>query len=194
MLPVHCLGGRVELRELVERAQRGDRDAFADLARASIAGLYNVAQLMVGDADLAQDVVQETLIAAWRDLRGLRDPGTFATWVRRILVRTVYREAGRARRRRTVRVDALEWSSPDPSGSVDDRDELERAFTTLTPEHRAVLVVHHYLGLADRAAAETLGIPIGTFKSRLNRATTALRASLEADARRTRPATAGAAR
>ena len=63
------------------------------------------------------------------------------------------------------------------------RDQLERGFRRLTPEQRAVLVVHHYLGLPDAEAAIVLDIPVGTFKSRLNRASAALRAVLEADER-----------
>ena len=63
------------------------------------------------------------------------------------------------------------------------RDQLERGFRRLTPEQRAVLVTHYFLGLRDAEAAESLGIPLGTFKSRLNRSTLALRASLEADER-----------
>ena len=63
------------------------------------------------------------------------------------------------------------------------RDEIGRAFSHLTPEHRAVLVAHHYLQLSDGDAAAAVGIPIGTYKSRLHRATEALRASIEAAAR-----------
>jgi RNA polymerase sigma-70 factor (ECF subfamily) len=85
-------------RQLVEQAQRGDRAAFGLLAEASIARLYNVAQLMVADPDLADDVVQETLIVGWRDLRALRDPDRFEAWIYRVLVRTVYRVAGSERR------------------------------------------------------------------------------------------------
>jgi RNA polymerase sigma-70 factor (ECF subfamily) len=64
-----------------------------------------------------------------------------------------------------------------------DRDQLERGFARLSAEHRAVLVVHHYLGLSDAEAAMALEVPIGTYKSRLNRAHLSLRAALEADAR-----------
>ena len=63
------------------------------------------------------------------------------------------------------------------------RDQLERGFRRLTPEQRAVLVLHHYLGLADAEAAIVLDIAVGTFKSRLHRASAALRAALEADER-----------
>ena len=70
-----------------------------------------------------------------------------------------------------------------PILTVNDRDQLERAFRRLTLEQRAVLVFHHYLGLTLTEVADRLGIPIGTAKSRLHHATSALRASLEADAR-----------
>ena len=63
------------------------------------------------------------------------------------------------------------------------RDQLERGFRRLTPEQRAVLVVHHYLGLPDAEAAMVLDIPVGTFKARLHRASSAMRAALEADER-----------
>ena len=64
-------------RDLVERAKRGDRDSFGVLASASMARLYNLAQLMLADSDLAEDAVQEALIVTWRDLRALRDPDRF---------------------------------------------------------------------------------------------------------------------
>jgi RNA polymerase sigma-70 factor (ECF subfamily) len=72
---------------------------------------------------------------------------------------------------------------PDAYLTVDDRDQLERALRRLTVEQRAVLVFHHYLGLSISEVADRLGIPLGTAKSRLHHAATALRASLEADAR-----------
>jgi RNA polymerase sigma factor (sigma-70 family) len=183
---VHGAGeGHVE-RDLVERAQGGDRDAFAILAGASIARLYNLAQLMLADGDLAEDAVQEALIVTWRDLRALRDPDRFDSWMHRILVRCVYRVARSERRRigRRHLSEGDEASAPDASGNFANRDEIDRGFRRLKAEYRAVLVVHHYLGLSDAEAAEVLGVPAGTVKSRLNRATAAMRAVLDADARR----------
>jgi RNA polymerase sigma-70 factor (ECF subfamily) len=171
-------------RDLVERARGGDRDAFATLAADSIGRLFNIAQLMLRDRDLADDAVQETLVLAWRDLRGLRDLDGFDAWLHRVLVRCVYREANRERRRsaRTVQVPEIP-SYPDTARDVEDRDTLERGFRRLRPEQRAVLVLRHYLGFSDDEAADALCVPAGTIKSRLNRATSALRAELEADAR-----------
>jgi RNA polymerase sigma-70 factor (ECF subfamily) len=172
-------------RDLVERARGGDRDAFATLAADSIGRLFNIAQLMLRDRDLADDAVQETLVLAWRDLKGLRDLDGFDAWLHRVLIRCVYREANRERRQswRTVEVPDIP-SCSDTARDVEDRDALDRGFRRLRPEHRAVLVLRHYLGFSDDEAADALSVPPGTIKSRLNRATSALRAELDADARR----------
>ena len=171
-------------RDLVERARQGDRAAFADLAAASVSRLFNIAQLMLGDRDLADDAVQETLVLAWRDLRGLRDADGFEAWLHRVLVRCVYREARRERRRSArILATADAGAYPDIGRDVADRDAIDRAFRRIRPEHRAVLVLHHYLGMVDAEAAAVLDIPVGTVKSRLSRATSALRSELEADAR-----------
>lgn len=171
-------------RELVERARGGDRAAFAELAAGSIGRLFNVAQLMLRDRDLADDAVQEALVLAWRDLRGLRDPAGFEAWLHRILIRCVYREADRERRRAANRMQLPPARiENDSSGPLADRDAIERGFRRLRPEHRAVIVLHHYLGYSDDEAAAAMAIPTGTVKSRLHRAMSALRSELEADAR-----------
>ena len=83
-----------------------------------------------------------------------------------------------------VDVAALDIAAQeDTQSSTVLRDQLERGFRRLTPEQRAVLVVHHYLGLPEGEAAIVLDIPVGTFKSRLSRATAAVRAALDADDR-----------
>jgi len=171
-------------RDLVEQARRGDQAAFAELAAGSIGRLYAVAQLMLRDDDLADDAVQETLVQAWRDLRGLRDLDGFDAWIHRILVRSVYREANRRRRQAgTVRQLPAAGIDADASKSVGDRDAIDRGFRRLRPEHRAVLVLHHYLGYSDAEVGAAMSVPAGTVKSRLNRASASLRSALDADAR-----------
>jgi len=71
----------------------------------------------------------------------------------------------------------------DDTGSIADRDQLERAFTRLKPEQRAVVVLHHHSGFSAAEIARILGIPEGTARSRLHYATEAMRAALQADAR-----------
>ena len=77
----------------------------------------------------------------------------------------------------------IEPAQPDSTRAIADRDELAHAFDRLSIEHRTIVVLHHYLGLTVDQAATTIGIPVGTAKSRLHYATEALRAALEADAR-----------
>ena len=174
-------------RDLVERAMAGDHDAFSELARVSIGRLYAVARLILRDPHRAEDATQEALVVAWRDLSALRDPDRFEGWLHRLLVRACYREASRGRRRWTVETEVREWegSVPDTTDGLADRDQLERGFRRLAPDQRAVIVLHHYLGLSLDETADALGVPHGTARSRLHRAMGALRAALEADARPT---------
>jgi RNA polymerase sigma-70 factor (ECF subfamily) len=169
----------------VELARAGDEEAFGALARASSDRLLAIAYRILRDLGRAEDAVQVTLVAAWRELPSLRDSDRFDAWVRRLLVHACYAEARRGRRwGNEIRVLPLDGPAvPDTSLSVIDRDQLERGFRRLPPEQRAVFVFHHYLGLTLGEVADELGIPLGTVKSRLSYATTALRAALEADAR-----------
>ncbi len=172
------------MQDLVEQASRGDRDAFAALASASVDRLFAIARRILQDHDRAQDAVQSALLGAWRDLPSLRDPTRFQPWLHRLLVRACYEEARKQRAFRiTVRVLRREPETPDPTGWLADREELERAFHRLTLEQRAVVVLHFYLGLALKEVAEVLAIPEGTARSRLHYALRVMRGAIEADSR-----------
>jgi RNA polymerase sigma-70 factor (ECF subfamily) len=173
----------VDQRELVERAGRGDHDAFALLAGASVARLEAVARLTLRDSGLAQDAVQDALVRAWRNLPGLRDPDRFDAWLTRLTINACI-DTMRSRRRRPIEVDLAPYQPAiggDWIGQVADRDQLDRGFRRLSVEHRAVLVLHYYLGLSHAGVAEVLGVPLGTAQSRLHRALEAMRAALVAD-------------
>jgi RNA polymerase sigma-70 factor (ECF subfamily) len=172
-------------RDLVDRAKQGDEEAFDALARAVGDRCMAIAHRILRDAHLAEDAVQAALVVAWRELRTLRDPDRFEPWLHRILVNECYAEARRQTRwSAAIRLLPIDGSAEAPGIlSVNDRDQLERAFRRLTLEQRAVLVFHHYLDLPLPDVAIRLGIPLGTAKTRLYHATRALRASLEADAR-----------
>jgi RNA polymerase sigma factor (sigma-70 family) len=172
-------------RELVERARRGDHDAFAALAGAAMFRLDAAARLILRDPDQAKDAVQEALVRAWRDLPTLRDPDRFDAWLHRLLVRACIDEARRLRRHRfDIELSPVHAPAVDDRLSVtDDRDQLERGFGRLAPEARAIIVLHHYLDLPLPEVAIALGIPLGTAKSRLHRALGSMRAALDADAR-----------
>jgi RNA polymerase sigma-70 factor (ECF subfamily) len=170
----------------VLRARDGDLEAFSTLTSGRTSRLFAVARLIVRDSERAEDAVQDALIHAWQDLRGLRDPERFDAWLHRLLVRACYRVAERHRRHIAVELDVDRPAGPDggdPQRVIVLRDQLERGFRRLSAEQRAVIVVRHYLGLSLADSADALGIPLGTMQSRLSRATQAMRAALEADER-----------
>ena len=172
-------------RDLVAQAQDGDREAFAILARTHGDRLMAIAQRILRDVGRAEDAVQQTLVIAWRELPGLRDPDRFEAWLQRLLVNASYAEA---RRWKTwnANVRVLPVNGPagaDETLSLDHRDRIERGLRRLPPDQRAVLVFTHYLGLTPTEIAERLGIAEGTARSRLHYAHRAMRAALEADER-----------
>ena len=172
-------------RDLVLRARAGDHEAFASLATDAYGRLHRIARLILRREDLASDAVQEALTSAWLHVRAVRDPDRFDAWLNRLLVRACHQELRRNRRETIeITVDVIESSgAPDSTSLLADRDQLDRAFRHLSAEHRAALVMHHYLSYADAEAATVLDVPIGTYKSRLNRAHQALRAAIEANER-----------
>ncbi len=171
--------------ELVERAMRGDREAFTSLARDSADRCYALAYRILRDPHRAQDAAQQALIGAWRNLPSLRDPSRFDAWLTKLIVNACYVEArGDRRWSAKVRLIPLEQPvEPDVARTVADRDELDYAFRRLTPEQRSVVVLHHHLGYPLTEIAATLGIPEGTARSRLHYAVRQLRAALDHDGR-----------
>lgn len=147
------------------------------------AEIYRLAASIVGSADAA-DVTQDTFVAAWQQLPRLRDATSFRPWLRRICVnrgRNWLRSS--ARRGAPASLDTERvlsqtdgWS--DFRGAVEARALLEPAFERLTPDQRAVLALHYSMGYSIAEAADALGVPTGTAKSRLNAALSALRAAV----------------
>jgi RNA polymerase sigma-70 factor (ECF subfamily) len=172
-------------RTLVERAIKGDEEAYAGLMAMAGDRLLAIAYRILRDLHRAEDAVQVALVNAWRDLPTLRDADRFEAWLTRILVRACYVEAERSRRwnanMRVLPIDIPETS--DPTSTVADRDRLDRGFRRLPTDQRAIVVLHHYLGWSQPEIARALDLPIGTVKSRLFYATRALRAAIEADDR-----------
>jgi RNA polymerase sigma-70 factor, ECF subfamily len=183
---------RVEgsVRDVVERAARGDQDAFTALVRMTSARLFAIAYRILRDQYLAEDALQQTLVTIWDELPRLRDPDRFDAWTYRLIVRSSTGLAKREKRMPTVELlpdDADRSVAPDQYRGVADRDQLERGFRRLTTEQRAVLVLQHYVGLSQAEIADVLGIAVGTAGSRLHYAARALRAAIEADTRATEP-------
>jgi RNA polymerase sigma-70 factor, ECF subfamily len=170
--------------ELVERARRGDREAFNVLAAGAVDRLYAIARMVLRDTELAEDATQEALVRAWRDLPTLRDVERFDAWLYRLIVRASA-DIGRHRRKWRTEVTMLpkEPSQPDGTSAVADRDQLERGLRRLTVPQQTILVLSFYVGLTPSEAADALEIPVGTAKSRLHYAIEALRAAITAQER-----------
>jgi RNA polymerase sigma factor (sigma-70 family) len=162
-----------DLVGLVRAAQRGDGLAMAEL----IDVLAPAVARWCGPIALqdAADAAQEALIAIFRGIRSLAEPAALFGWARTITVREAVRVARRTARERPAELPEL----PDPGDPmllVDVGDVLAR----LTPEHRAVLMLRDLEGLGEGAAAELLGVPTGTVKSRLSRARESFRKGWQA--------------
>jgi RNA polymerase sigma-70 factor (ECF subfamily) len=169
--------------EFVSRAARGDAEAFDALARDRIDRLFGIAFRILRDHHDAEDAVQQALWTAWSDLPGLRDRARFDAWLYRLLIHACYRASHNRRRRAAIvnivpEMDALAGTAS--ADAIVDRDALDRAFASLSTEHRAVVVLHHYQGLGLDEIATIVGIPHGTARSRLHYALLKLRSAIEA--------------
>ena len=179
--------GAATVSKLIGRARDGDVAAFEQLTAAHADRLYAVVLRLVGNRSDAEDVVQETLLRAWRGIGRFQERSSYFTWLYRIAVN----EANRALERRSrggrgVAIDEqeLQLPAPDdegPASRAEQRDlgrALDLAIAELPPTHRAALVLRDIEGLSTREAAEIVGVGEAAFKSRLHQARLKVRASL----------------
>jgi RNA polymerase sigma-70 factor (ECF subfamily) len=146
--------------------------------------MYALASLILRDTDRAQDATQEAIVRAWRELPRLRDPERFEAWLRRMVVNACYDEGRRTRRRAEVSlVHLVDRQTADSTAGFVESERIDRAFRRLPLDQRTTLVLQHKFGMSHVDIAETLGIPVGTVKSRIRYGIAAMRAALEADDR-----------
>lgn len=173
---------------LIARAQAGDRRSFDELVARSYTLVYNTAYRILGDADQAADATQAAYVRAYRSLGSFRGSSTFTTWLYRI-VTNVCLDLVRGERRRQAGIvpepedpDSTPVELPDtrpgPEASVlqgELQAAVHAALQRLRPEHRTVLALYDLAGFPYEDIAVMLGLPLGTIKSRINRARHALR-------------------
>jgi RNA polymerase sigma-70 factor, ECF subfamily len=166
---------------LVREAQRGSADALEELFRRYWRRAHRAAFLVVGDASAAEDIAQESFLAAVRALDRFDRRRPFGPWLHRITVNRAI-DFARARALRAERAfsAAREGAAPQPDGIS---DQLVGALQQLTPEHRAVVVLRYVLDYTPGEIGEILGLPRGTVNSRLRRGLDRLRPALEEDGR-----------
>lgn len=164
-------------RELLLRARAGDLEAFELMVVAKGEPLFRTALAILGNEADARDATQETFVASWRQLARLRDVERFDAWIGRILINQCRMTLRTRRRVREVPVTdssaAADWGNPTPIST-----DFDAAFSRLSVDQRALLVLHHLHGYGVRDLAAWLGIPSGTVKWRLSRARRALAAQL----------------
>ena len=176
--------------ELVSRAQKGDRAAFAALVREHQDEVYTLARRLVGDHHLASDVAQEALIRAWRALPTFRGDARLSTWLYRITVNTAWTLKARARRHQGVSIeDHLEMAAPpgpdhpEVAGEIVElRGRLRFALDRLPDSQREVVVLKDIYGWSHGEIAESMGISVTAAKVRLHRARARLARDLEQSA------------
>lgn len=176
--------------DLLEKARGGDAAAIDELLRRHERGIYRFGLRMCGDEDAARDVLQETLLAAFRSLRGYRGEASLSTWLyqiaRSFCVKQRRRSAGEPSSHDSLESPAARDVAA-PASQPDDRaharqmaEVIQAAMTALPDEAREVLVLRDVEGLSAEEAAEVLQISVGALKSRLHRARLALSSSLSA--------------
>jgi RNA polymerase sigma-70 factor, ECF subfamily len=179
-----------EEKQLIERSRRGDVAAFDKLVRRYERTVYNVAYRLSGSHDDASDIAQEAFVRAWNNLKSFRGEAQFSTWIHRIVTNVFLDDRKKKRSRPTTSLDEsvdldentvtrqFEDHSPGPEALMEGEERrmiLEKAIHTLPEAQRVMIVMYHNQGLAYEEIAELTQLPIGTVKSRLNRARLALR-------------------
>lgn len=171
-------------KELVVRAQNGDRNAFNELVILHARGVMNVIFRMCGDEQVAEDAAQETFIRAWSHLGSFRPEASLKSWLYRIALNAATDMLRREKRILPGDVDDFQLTDPEPGPEgvylQEERATLvQRAVSSLPDASRAVLVLKEYEGLSYHEIANALDIPLGTVMSRLNYARRLLKEKLQ---------------
>ena len=166
--------------ELIALSQDGDQDSFRALMERYRPTLVRTSFLTTRDRDVAQDVVQETLVQVWRGLPSYKPRGSFRAWLLKILVNQARRQY-RRKHVPTVQLDAASkmWSEGENPGDAAQRQEqheqLREALELLSDDHREVVILRYFSELTVPEIAQALNCREGTVKSRLSRAQSHLR-------------------
>ena len=165
-------------QELVRAAAGGDTEAFERLVRTYENKIYHLALRMCGSSEEASDIAQEAFLAAWRGLPSFRGEANFATWLYRLTSNAAIDYLRRQKKERgDMSLDAVD-TGPGPQDAAE-RTEVRTAVAAglqqLSEGHRQVLVLREIQGLSYEEIADVLEVDLGTVKSRISRARTALR-------------------
>jgi RNA polymerase sigma factor (sigma-70 family) len=163
---------------LITLARRGDDSAFDELVRRRQTWIRGLLRRWSGDAQLADDLAQETFVRAWRKLQRLQSPAAFGGWLRQIALNVWLDFA----RRRSIPLETMDDGDMGGEAVVTDGGlalDLERALAALRPPERVCIVLAIAEGMSHAEVARATGFPLGTVKSHIARGTAKLRALLE---------------
>ncbi len=174
-------------REAILSCQQGDKEAFRRVLDFHGDHLYRTALLITRDASRAEEAVQETLIRAWKKIKTFKAGTNLRAWLNRLLINCISNLTSRKQLRQVSEDKAFGLSDTGvgPEQSALDSETaamLQSALRTLSVEHRTVLVLRFFNDLSLPEIAESTGLREGTVKSRLHRATAALRDAVTATA------------
>lgn len=177
-------------RKLIERCRNGDREAFDELVLRYEKQAYNLAYRLTGNYDDASDVVVEAFVRAFQGLHTFRGDANFGTWLHRVVVNTFLDLRKRNKHRQHISLEEqmevdgdiltrqIEDTAPGPQELIEAQeraDVLQQAINQLPHDRRILIVLYHFENLSYEEIAQILKMPVGTVKSRLNRARLALR-------------------
>lgn len=170
-------------QELVDRARKGDEEAFRALYDRNVDRVYRLAYRFAGEDALARDFTQEAFLRAWTRLGQFRGDAAFSTWLHSIAVSVSLnglRKIDRHRTRERSLEDAGPFSTPGRAGRAepDLKEHIREAVDGLSEIYRTVFLMHDLEGYSHREIAATLDVAEGTSKARLSRARAKLRSAL----------------
>lgn len=173
-------------RELVARIRGGDETGFDELVRRYTPKIYGMLVRMTGNASLAEDAAQETLVRAWRGLERFRGDAQFSTWLYRIAVNEGNRLMARESKRETLpledataEVPAIASDTAAIAENAELREQLRACLAELPDNYRLPVMLRDVEGFSNEEVAEILEINVRNMKSRLHRGRMALRKMLE---------------
>lgn len=173
-----------EEHRIIERCRKGDRDAYAVLVDRYQSLACTVARRMVGDADTANDIAQESFLSAYAGLRHFRFGSKFSSWLTSIVLNKC-RDHLRSRRE-TVGVDEIaevrQTVGRDPeqeAAAVESSEAVQRALNGIPPDYREVIILKHIEELDYQSISEILGVGVPALKVRAHRGREMLRKVLE---------------
>ncbi len=187
---------REEERILIERCKNNEEGAWDELVSRFEKRVFNFAYRITGRYDEAEDIAQEAFIRVFNSIQTFRGDAVFTTWIYRIITNVYLDERKRSKSHRQISLDdnieleensvarQFEDEGPKPADIVENKERdsaVQRAINSLPDHQKIIVTLYHIQDLSYEEIAEILRHPIGTVKSRLNRARLALKEKLETE-------------